>query len=204
MSTKGSSHHFDPTHMSESILGDLERKLNKSVQLMYKRLDRIENESLKRRCSIQSSRDKVPNHEFRTLKEEMDCDCALSAYEKFKHTCDVYKDNKRRIGQTSKRSSSSTKSACTFEEFHDYNRNRSTYGESMGKDRSKGKRNLPHQHLPSLSMLIHHPYMRYVIVYGIFTNAFLEKNKRKGKLKGPRLRILSLKLKSGKIKLSVR
>ena len=153
---------------------------------------------------MQSNHDNVSNHEFQTPKEGMDRDRALSAYEKYKRTCDDHKENQMRTCQTSKRSSSSTKSAFTFEEFHDHNRNRSTYGESMGKDRSKGKRNLPHQHLPSLSMLIHHPYMRYVIVYGIFTNAFLEKNKRKGKLKGPRLRILSLKLKSGKIKLSVR
>ena len=77
MSTKGSSHHFDSTLMLESILGDLERKLDKSAQLMHKRLDRIENNSLKKRGPTQPSRTNVSNHEFRTLKEEMDRDRAL-------------------------------------------------------------------------------------------------------------------------------
>mgnify|MGYP004714506613 CR=1 FL=1 len=97
MNTKGSSHHFDPTHMLESILGEVERKLNKSVQLMHKRLDRIENESLKGRGSTQSSHDKVSNHEFHTLKEEMDHYNALCAYERYKCTCDEYEEEQRSL-----------------------------------------------------------------------------------------------------------
>ena len=137
MSTKGSSYHFDPTLMLKSILGDLERKLNKSVQLMHKRLDRIENESLKRRGSIQSNRAKMSNHEFHTLKEEMGRDRSKSVYEKYKHTCDDYKEDQRRKCQTSKKGSFSTKSACSFEKSHNHtravehksSRNWSTHGE---------------------------------------------------------------------------
>ena len=60
--------------MLESILGDIERKLNRSIETMHKWLDRMENESFKRRDSTQSSRDQRPNHEFRILKVEMDRD----------------------------------------------------------------------------------------------------------------------------------
>ena len=125
MSTKEGSHHFDPTLMLESILGDLERNLDRLVQLMHKRLDRIENESLKKRGSTQSSGAKVSNHEFRTLS---------GVYER---TCDSYMANQKRTCRASKRSSTSTKLVCSFERSHDHNRDmelknsrsRSTYSE---------------------------------------------------------------------------
>lgn len=58
-------------------MGEVEKKLNKSIETTHRRLDRIENESLKRRGSTQSSCDQNPNHEFRTLREEMDLHRAL-------------------------------------------------------------------------------------------------------------------------------
>ena len=67
----------------------------------------------------------------------MDRNHALSVYEKYKRTCNAYMQNQRRTCQASKGSSSSTKSACSFERSHDHNRarnlknsrNRLTYSE---------------------------------------------------------------------------
>ena len=88
---------------------EFDQILDRVFTPLHRWLARIEKRDAKRRGSMQCNCDKMQNHEFHTLKEEMDCDRALRAYERYRRTCNEYEEEQRWSQHVSRRSSFSTK-----------------------------------------------------------------------------------------------